>query len=601
MTSETHSRKTLSAIAAACLLTVALPAGTAMAQKVKTPRPAAETVAPTPAEFSVEIPTIDAVDANVDEATLRDIFSGNIAGNAEALAGLDATSITIPTITLGYTTAGHDDVEPTSGTVTFSDIVLDNVADGVAATITLSSITMETAAEGGAEMGTMSASQFNIGGVLGLYGLVDASSQTELQTIYTDFSFEGGSLTTPELSCTFGGMTADEFKARPLRYSFVEIMALADEMEASGDDMSPELTGKALRMYADMLTAFESSPVEFGGIDCEGSDDEGRPLTIALGGMSMAGMSPGIYPALSMDGLNVSVEGDGQVSVGKFDFKQMDLSGPIAAIETAPELVDATWLEANARALIPAMGGFSFDDVVVDVPDPEVTDARIKATIGGFDLSLNEYLNGIPTSVSMTGSNIVVDLPTDSQDEQIKQLLALGVTSIDAGFGLAAAWNAETEAINITDFSFSGADLATVVLTGTIGNVTEALFGLDEDAALMAAMDLVVQNLNVDITDAGLADIVLASVAAEQGADPATLRPIFAGLAEGTVIGMLAGATEAKSVGTAINSFISGTAKNLNIQLEAKEEPGIGLMDFMAAEQDPSLLIGKVKITATAK
>lgn len=82
MTSETHSRKTLSAIAAACLLTVALPAGTAMAQKVNTPPPVAETVAPTPAELSVEIPTIDAVDANVDEATLRDIFSGNIAGNA---------------------------------------------------------------------------------------------------------------------------------------------------------------------------------------------------------------------------------------------------------------------------------------------------------------------------------------------------------------------------------------------------------------------------------------------------------------------------------------------------------------------------------------
>ncbi|KKB84071.1 hypothetical protein VW29_12490 [Devosia limi DSM 17137] len=599
MTSQMHSRKALSAIAAACLLTVALPAGTAMAQKVKTPRPATE--APAPAEFSIDIPTINAVDANVDEATLRDIFSGNIAGNAAALAGLDATSITIPSITLDYTTAAHGDGEPTTGTVTFSEIVLDNVSDGIAASITLSGIAMETAGDGTADMGTLSASQFNIGGVLGLYGLVDASSQTDLQTIYTDFSFEGGSLTAPDVSCTFGGMSAAEFKARPLRFSFVEIMALADEMEAAGDDISPELTGKALRMYADILTAFESSPVEFGGIDCEGTDDDGRPLTIALAGLSMAGMSPGIYPALSMDGLNISVEGDGEVSIGSFDFKQMDLSGPIAAIEAAPELIDAAWLEANARALIPAMAGFSFDDVVIDVPDPEVTDARIKATIGGFDLSLEEYLNGLPTAISMTGSNIVVDLPTDSEDQQVQQLLALGITSVDAGFGLAAAWDAEANAIDITDFSFSGVDLATVVLTGTIGNVTEALFGLDEDAALMAALGMVVQNLNVDVTDAGLADIVLASVAAEQGADPATLRPIFAGLAEGTVIGMLAGATEAKSVGAAINTFISGNARNLNINLEAKEKPGIGLMDFMAAEEDPSILIGKVKITATAE
>src|SRR5690606_32639408 len=104
-----------------------------------------------------------------------------------------------------------------------------------------------------------------------------------------------------------------------------------------------------------------------------------------------------------------------------------------------------------------------------------------------------------------------------------------------------------------------------------------------------------------DIADAGLSDIILASVAAEQGSDPATMRPIFAGLAEGTVIGLLAGAAEAQKVGGALNSFVSGSAKYLTIEMTAKSAPGLGLGDFIAAESDPTSLIGKVIMDASAR
>ena len=89
--------------------------------------------------------------------------------------------------------------------------------------------------------------------------------------------------------------------------------------------------------------------------------------------------------------------------------------------------------------------------------------------------------------------------------------------------------------------------------------------------------------------------------AAEQDADPATLRPIFAGLAEGTVLGMLAGAADAAKLGSALNAFVSGTAKSLNISIEAKADPGLSLEDFMLAEEDPTTLLGKVNIDASAK
>lgn len=118
---------------------------------------------------------------------------------------------------------------------------------------------------------------------------------------------------------------------------------------------------------------------------------------------------------------------------------------------------------------------------------------------------------------------------------------------------------------------------------------------------MAASLAVAVQSLDLTVTDQGLSDIILAVVAAEQGADPATLRPVFAGLAQGTVIGMMAGAADAAKLGEAINSFVAGKAKMLTIGIEAKTEPGLGMMDFMQAEEDPATLLGKVNISAEAK
>lgn len=603
MISPTY-RRFLGAAAAVCLLSVALPAGTAWSQeKVKTKTPELPTAPPAPApapttEFTVEIPTIAAVGSSLDEATLRDIFSGNLADHADELASLTATSITIPEIMVKATTTIGETASDTL--VTFTDLVLTDVTDGVAGSVELAGSSMEGLEDGSADMGPFSASNFNIAGVLGTYGLVDAGGRTELQTIYTNLKFEGGTLTTPEVSCTFGPITAAEFKARPLKFSFADMIGMAEAMEREGETPSPESIGKALHIYADLFTAFESSSVEFAGLDCNGTDDEGRPLTIALKGMTMAGMSPGIYPAITMDGLSFAVEGDGDFNIGKMEVKQTDLSDPIAVVQSAPEAIDQAWLEANARSLIPAFAGFSFADVDMDVPDPE-SDERIVIGIGAFDLTLDGYLNGIPTDLYTSASNIVFKLPEQTDDEQLQQLIDLGLTSLDLGFTVDASWNEAEDTIAIDNVSITGADLATMLLTGTLTNASETLFSLNENAAMSAAMGLAISHLRVDVTDAGLSDLILATVAAEQGSDAATMRPIFAGLAEGTVVGLLAGVADAQKVGAAINSFVSGKAKQLTLDMTAKEAPGLGMFDFMAAESDPASLIGKVNIEAVAK
>lgn len=597
MAISTNLGQRLGILATACLLSVALPVNAAWAQKVKNKTPAAEATAQESTSFNVDIPSIEAVDSNLDDDTLRAIFSGELVENADALAGLTATSITIPQITLDASTVM--DGETTVASITFSDLVLTDVTDGIAATVALGGMTFDGGEQGSGSYGEVTAANFNIGGVLGLYGLVDGGEQTELETIYTDFVFEGGSFSAEDISCTMGSMSAAEFKARPFGFSFPEMMTMLETLEE--DEMpSPEMTGKLVRMYANMFTSFQTSAVEFDGFDCSGTDD-GRPMSFSVDSMSVGAMSPGIYPAVSMDGFDVTVEGDGTFKIGNVTIKAMDLSGPLAVIDNAPEALDEAWFMANARALIPAFEGFSLSDVLFDIPDPENAGERIAAEIGAFDLTLGNYINGIPGDILNTADNIVVDLPENSDDEQIQQLIDMGLSSVNTSYVLDTSWSEAEDTIIIDEISMTGADLGKVLLSGVLANASEALFSLDENEAMMAAMGVTIRSLKVDATDAGLGDILLASIAAEQGGDASTLRPVYAGLAEGSILGLMAGAAEAQKLGSAVSAFISGKAKNLTIEMTSKEPAGLGMMDFMAAEDDPTSLIGKVNIDATAK
>ena len=585
----------LPAIAAACLLSVALPATGGFAkEKVKTTDASSVEVE---MDYSVSIPTIEAVGSNLDDAVLTDILSGNIVDNAEALSGLDATSIAVPEIVLSITSQSDDAHD---ATITFTDLVLENVTAGRADSISLAGINL-LADDADFSFGAMSANNFDIAGVLGIYGLVDTAGQAELETIYTNLLSEGGTLTSEEVTCNIGGVTGAEFKARPLKTSFVDMMAIGQAMEDQGDDVDPATMGQFLKMYADILTAFETSEVTFDGFDCSGEDDGGRPMTFAVAGMTMGGMSPGVYPSVAMDGFNIVVEGDGAFSLDSLLIKPMDLTSTIATLEAAPDEVSEAWLEENARALIPAMEGLALAGLEIDIPDPDTEGARIQGKVGAFDISLANYINGVPADFDISASQIQAAIPQGTGDETFEQLLALGITDVDAGFRLAAAWDAASESIAVEEASITGVDLATLMLAGTIANATEDLFAIDMNASLAAGMAVAVRDLDLTVTDAGLSDIILAVVAAEQGADPATLRPVFAGLAQGSVIGMMAGAADAAKLGEAINSFVAGNAKTLMIGIEAKSAPGLGMMDFMQAEDDPTSLLGKVNISAEAK
>ena len=106
MLTDNAVRKTIPALATALLLGVALPQAPVLAkEKVK---PAQAPTSELALDYSVDIPSIDAVGSNVSDEVLAEVLSGKVADHADELAGLDASSIAVPEITLIVTSETDD-------------------------------------------------------------------------------------------------------------------------------------------------------------------------------------------------------------------------------------------------------------------------------------------------------------------------------------------------------------------------------------------------------------------------------------------------------------------------------------------------------------
>lgn len=549
-------------------------------------------------DSQVSIPSVTAVDSTMDEVALRDALTGGFAKHVDELAKLSATSITIPEITL--TMSSKASGTETNSTVSYKDLVLTNVKNGVAESASVGSAVSQSG-EGTFTFGKMSTGLLDIGGILALYQVVPGDAEQAMKPIYKDFTWDGAKFETPEVSCNIGKIHTDEFDARPLKVSFGELMDASKQMEEvqTGATPPPEAMGKVIGFLTDVFQAFKSTPTSVGAIDCTGKNKDGKSFTLGLGGIQMDGFSPGSYPALSISDLKIAAD-DGHVSLKSGTFKSIDFSAPIAALKDAGTDVAPAWFEKNWRKIIPAWGGLSLSGLSLDVPDDKNAGERVQVELADFDLSLSDYLNGIPTKIVSSAHGVQVPLPPDSDDETAQMLRAIGITRINANYELSASWDKASQTVKVDKVSVSGNDLGSFVLTALIGNATEQLFDPDPQVQEAASLGVTVKNLNLTVTDDGVGDKLIPVLAEQQHADPATYRTQMAGVAEGAALQMLGSTDAARALGVAVGDFLAGKSKSVSINVAAKDPNGITVPMLMQASNDPTVLANAVDITGSA-
>lgn len=553
------------------------------------------------AVYTLKVPTVTVVDGNLSEPAIRTLFSSTPTGALGDLATLTAKSISIPEISFSIVVPG---AETTPTVITYRDLELTDVTDGVAASATLGGAEMSGAENFAATFDEMSTSHFDIGSLLAFYGLTAKTGSTEMKPVYSDFHFAGGTLSADLFSCDIGAVTTGTYSARPLKHSMAELSAIVEQLQAAdkaGSQPSPDAVGTLIGYYTDMLTAFTTEPMTFDGFDCTGKNEKGADVSVSSGTITVGGFQPGIYPPISLNDFAVAVADDGKVKLGNLTWKQMDLNGPIKVLQTPGIVFDEAWFTANWRKLIPAIDGLSASDVTYDVPSPDAAGARNTGTFGNFDVTLGNYINGIPAAISLALDGSEMPLPPElANGPAAPALAARNITSINSDTHVKLHWDDAAKAIVVDELLLDTADLGRVAITGTIGNATADLFSDTDTTALAAAMGLTVQSVTMDLEDRGFYDLMLQMTAAESGQPLSTSRTALAGMAQGMTLAVLGNDADSLAAVAEIGKFLGGQNSRLTLTITSKDAAGISLADFSALETNPAALAGRVTIAATA-
>lgn len=551
--------------------------------------------------YAISVPSVTATASTLTEADIRRLFTGEFSTVAGNLATLDAGEVSIPEITVSYDIPATEGMPAQKSVITYKDFRLTDVVDGIAAEAVVGETIIQSGDMFTMTFGPMSAEALDIGALLAFYGMASASTSEDFKTVYSNFAFEGGTLSSPAgFSCTIGGATLENFEARPLKtdmMAFTQLMMKVESQSAEQSEVPPETIRTIIDFYIDILTAFRSTPTFTDGFECSGTDPSGQSVAISGGAMEVGGFEPAIYPYFSLNNIAISVEGGpeaGTFNLGNLTWKQMDFAQPIAAL-TAATTLDEAWFEANWRKLIPALDGLSLADLAIDVPNPE-GEGRVQGSLGAFDVSLGGWINGLPSGIDISTDNLAFEVPDIGEG---KMLRALGVTRLDLSEDIRLHWNEADQTIVIDALEIDEASLGRVTFSAVLGNAAPGLFSENTNVAMAASMGLTLKELTIDLDDRGLSGLIMGISAAEQGQDPNVLRVGLAGLVQAMVLGIAGTTPEAMAASEQVAAFVK-TYPQLRVTFTANDEAGLALPLLMAASDDPSILAGQIGITAEA-
>jgi hypothetical protein len=217
----------------------------------------------------------------------------------------------------------------------------------------------------------------------------------------------------------------------------------------------------------------------------------------------------------------------------------------------------------------------------------------LRAGVARIDQTLDA--DGAPGNVVANFSDLSLKMPPQSRGGVT--LTAFGYPEIDADAHFSASYDAAAQTYKLADYSLDFRKIGRLALSGHASNLAKAaLTGerLQRQEALQAAT---VDWAQIDVTDAGLFEKIVAFVALNRGAPPATVKAEWRAIVAQAPL-LMSGAPAVGVTARALDRFIADP-KNLSLRFKGRDAP-LTIGDLTNID-DPIGFIGRLDVTSGGK
>jgi hypothetical protein len=544
--------------------------------------------------ITYRIPRVDVTASSLSQAQLLALLDKNATEPlAKRLAQFSASAISAPQMFIEQTVGGD------KSTIVYKDIAARDIVNGKIGSFTVSGAAMSGMAANKPVDGTfgpMSVKDFDLVLTMRLYTDKAGPNDTVPRVIYSSFSAEKMAITGDKgVKVGIDRISGGGFKARPGQTPWLDLMKTLAEKGDFEKLPNPE-KARVGNMFLDMFDSFEFGQIELTGLSIEDAST-GKPFGVRIKRIAVSG---GDASEVRMEGLDFSAP-DGKFSFGLSSWSGYSFKPTVAGLRELLARPDLDKLDDfDFRKLIPVIGTSRSADLVFDIPNEKKPGERIQLAVKGSEFTADKPLNGIPTNVRYAVDSLAMTIPPGSQEEGLKDLLEMGYKSLNVSLAIESAWNEAANEIAIKEVSFNGVDMGSVAIRAILGNVTKDVFSSDLAMAQVALMGATAKSLSINVENRGGFERGIAHAAKQQGRTADDLRKELGAAATMVIPAVLGDSSSAKAIASAVAKFVTKPG-TLAISATAKDKSGLGLADFMATGGDPTAILSKLDVTATAQ
>lgn len=545
------------------------------------------------------IPRLDIRGGNLTEAEARALFDvSSSTPVAERLARVSAQEIAIPQVTIEQPLGGG------RHTTTYRDIVLSGLSAGRVAQVaggggTFDSIGIDKGGRG--SFGRLAASDVDVVQSLTIASEKAGPAPAEYRRLYASLSLDALEASNPDgTGFRIGRIAARDFKARPTAESWTETIRLLGDLGEKGK-LAEDQQARALGLTADLFDAIDPGSIEV--VDFETRGQKPSEPYVRITRMSYAGAESGRGAEARMEGFETTGP-DATARIASIAFTDFSFKPTIAGLKEFRDRPLSGIDPGDYRKLVPAIGTIRMSGLDFDVPAEPKGPGRPKGPpmrvgLRSLELAAERPVNGIPTNLRLSLDNLAFPIAADSQEDVTRELADMGYRAVDLSTRLAAVWTESAGELALREFSLRGADMGSLAVRGTFGNVGRDLFDPDSAIAGVALVGATLKSVEINVENGGLAEKYLRQQAALQKRPGEDLRREYGMTAAVGIPALLGNSAQAKALGSAVARFIA-KPNRLAITARARDGNGLGAAD-MALLGDPNALMGKIDLSAKAE